>query len=156
MNEITLPDLPVPAIQGTGPNISYHTTDALLLYAMQSVEQDRAQRQAGQALGPLAKRAIGDAIRAAYDLGYNDRALSHRTYDGPNVAEDHSGALIHRLDQLAAPPAAQAPKGYKLVPLEPTPEMVELGFGRDGDGLYRLHPAQTYRAMLSAVPDSPR
>lgn len=63
-------------------------------------------------LGPLAKRNIYDAIRGAYDLGYND-ARNARTvpgdsapgYDGRSVEEDHGGALFNTLNRrLAATP----------------------------------------------------
>lgn len=45
------------------------------------------------------------------------------------------------------------PEGYVLVPVEPTPKMIDAGFGYDPDEncTYRLHPAQAYRAMLSAI-----
>jgi len=44
------------------------------------------------------------------------------------------------------------PEGYVLVPVEPTEKMIKAGFGYDPDEncTYRLHPAQAYRAMLSA------
>ncbi|MCH8180200.1 MAG: hypothetical protein IIA02_10520 [Proteobacteria bacterium] len=61
-------------------------------------------------LGPLAKRNIYDAIRGAYDLGYND-ARNARTvpgdfapgYDGRSVEEDHGGALFNILSKRLTP-----------------------------------------------------
>ena len=61
-------------------------------------------------LGPLAKRNIYDAIRGAYDLGYND-ARNARTvpgdsapgYDGRSVEEDHGGALFNLLSKRLTP-----------------------------------------------------
>lgn len=61
-------------------------------------------------LGPLAKRNIYDAIREAYDLGYND-ARNARTvpgdsapgYDGRSVEEDHGGALFNTLSKRLTP-----------------------------------------------------
>lgn len=61
-------------------------------------------------LGPLAKRNIYDAIRGAYDLGYND-ARNARTvpgdsapdYDGRSVEEDHGSALFNLLSKRLKP-----------------------------------------------------
>lgn len=63
-------------------------------------------------LGPLAKRNIFDAIRGAYDLGYND-ARNARTvpgdsapgYKGRDVEEDHGGALFSTLSRRLTAPA---------------------------------------------------
>ena len=65
-------------------------------------------------LGPLNDRAIMDAIRGAYDLGYAD-ARNARTVPGDSapgykcrdVERDHGGALIHALSRALAAPAAQ-------------------------------------------------
>ncbi|AVS67888.1 hypothetical protein C8245_21425 [Paracidovorax avenae] len=69
---------------------------------------------AAATLGPLNDRAIMDAIRGSYDLGYND-ARTARTvpgdsapgYKGRDVECDHGGALIHTLSRRLAAPAAQ-------------------------------------------------
>lgn len=77
------------------------------------LEQAVAARQATPepvALGPLAKRNIYDAIRGAYDLGYND-ARNARTvpgdsapgYDGRSVEEDHGSALFNILSKRLKP-----------------------------------------------------
>ena len=66
-------------------------------------------------LGPLNDRAVFDAIRGAYDLGYEDahksRSLFPRNIDegnrGREVEQDHGGALIHTLARRFAAPAAQ-------------------------------------------------
>lgn len=57
-------------------------------------------------LGELAKRNVYDAIRGAYDLGYNDarnaRAVpgdSAPDYEGRSVEADHGGALINSLNR---------------------------------------------------------
>ncbi len=59
------------------------------------------------------------------------------------------------VDRYAAQPPAVAgavPEGCALVPIEPTAQMVEAGFGRDDDNCkFWLHPAQAYRAMLVAA-----
>ena len=64
--------------------------------------------------GDLQKRIIFDAIRGAYDLGYNDARNagavpgdSAPSYKGRAVEADHGGALIARIDQLAAAPAQE-------------------------------------------------
>ncbi len=71
-------------------------------------------------LGPLAERAIKDAIRSAYDQGYSDarnaRALpgdGAPGYQGRTVESDLGGALLARLIVLtlrAAPHAAAVPE----------------------------------------------
>jgi len=65
-------------------------------------------------LHAMAKRRVFDAIRGAYDLGYNDarraRAVhgdSAPGYKGRDVESDHGGALISALERYTAPPAAQ-------------------------------------------------
>lgn len=73
-------------------------------------------------LGPLNDRTIMDAIRGAYDLGYND-ARNVRTvpgdsapgYKGRDVEADHGGALIHTLSRRLAAPAAQEAAGTVYV-----------------------------------------
>ena len=56
-------------------------------------------------LGALAKRRIFDAIRGAYDLGYNDARNAKAVpgdgapgYEGRNVEADHGGALMNSLN----------------------------------------------------------
>jgi hypothetical protein len=60
----------------------------------------------GEPVGQLGRRNIFDAIRGAYDLGYNDarnaRAVpgdSAPGYDGRNVEADHGGALFNTLNR---------------------------------------------------------
>jgi hypothetical protein len=64
------------------------------------------------ALHAMAKRRIFDAIRGAYDLGYNDargaRAVhgdSLPGYKGRDVEADHGGALFSALERYTTPPA---------------------------------------------------
>lgn len=67
--------------------------------------EDQAVASEPVAIHPVAKRRVLDAIRGAYDLGYND-ARSARTvpgdsapgYKGRDVEADHGGALIHSLE----------------------------------------------------------
>lgn len=73
-------------------------------------------KPAAQGLGEYSKRVILDAIRSAYDLGYND-ARNARTvpgdsapgYTGRQVETDHGGALIATLERLAAQAPAAEP-----------------------------------------------
>jgi hypothetical protein len=77
--------------------------------------KDEAQpAQEPVALHAMAKRRVFDAIRGAYDLGYNDarsaRAVhgdSAPGYKGRDVEEDHGGALISALERYTNSPAAQ-------------------------------------------------
>lgn len=105
-----------------------YTADQMRAY----VDADRAMRaqaapqpavQQGTDIGPLGQRTILDAIRSAYDLGYSD-ARNARThpgdsapgYKGRDVEKDHGGALIAKLNVLAARihPAAPAAQGDAL------------------------------------------
>lgn len=115
-------------------------------------------------LGALAKRAIFDAIRGAYDLGYNDARNAKAVpgdnapgYDGRNVEADHGGALLHRLNQLLkAEPAAQE-GAWKMVPVKPTPEMLDAAvqaicYSPPG-GFTRIDgPWRCWSAMIGATP----
>ena len=77
-----------------------------------------AAPQAGEAekLAALAKRNIFDAIRDAYDLGYNDARNAKAApgdsapgYKGRDVEEDHGGALFNTLQRrwLASQPMSR-------------------------------------------------
>jgi len=66
------------------------------------------------ALHAMAKRRIFDAIRSAYDLGYNDARNARTTpgdsapgYKGRDVEADHGGALICALERYTTPPAQE-------------------------------------------------
>jgi hypothetical protein len=68
------------------------------------------------ALHAMTKRRIFDAIRGAYDLGYNDargaRAVhgdSAPGYKGRDVEADHGGALISALERYTTQPAPAQP-----------------------------------------------
>lgn len=67
------------------------------------------QAPQSRSLGALAKRRIFDAIRGAYDLGYNDARNARTTpgdsapgYKGRDVEADHGGALLSALNQQLA------------------------------------------------------
>lgn len=55
----------------------------------------------------------------------------------------------HYTPLYAAPPAPIVPSGWKLVPVEPTEEMIEAG-DQFMDGLSRL--GEAYEAMIAAAP----
>jgi hypothetical protein len=71
---------------------------------------------------------------------------------------------IVRMFPVFAPPAPAAPEGWKLVPIQPTPEMLEAvdphGECRfhseaNGDGIYAKQCVEIYQAFLDAAPDAP-
>ena len=74
------------------------------------VQPKGTQAVMSASLHPIGRRRVLDAIRGAYDLGYND-ARNARTvpgdsapgYKGRDVETDHGGALIHALEALQAP-----------------------------------------------------
>ncbi len=64
------------------------------------------------------------------------------------------------LGAITTPPAASmVPDGWKLVPVEPTDEMVaaamdcdDVSFDKDDDSLFYVHHNSIYTAMLAAAP----
>lgn len=80
-------------------------------------------------MGPMEQRNIFDAIRGAYDLGYNDarnaRAVpgdSAPGYDGRSVEADHGGALFNTLNRrlsAAQPAPVPAPVASAAIPADP-------------------------------------
>ncbi len=66
---------------------------------------------------PMTKRRVFDAIRGAYDLGFED-ARNAKTvpgdsapgYKGREVEQDHGSALLRAI--ATTPPAAEAVKGW--------------------------------------------
>ena len=84
-----------------------------------------------------------------------DHASDYITH--PDDACKHSDLLAasEHLRQCAESEHAIVPQGWKLVPLEPTTEMVEAAFDAIPasllDGKIRTH----YRAMLAAAPQPP-
>ena len=88
--------------------------------------------------GPMCKRVVQDAIRSAYDTGYNDsRRVSAKPgdsapgYRGRDVEADHGGALIARLSTLlaATPQPAAKPRpqfiNHYLLTRQPAQEPTE-------------------------------
>jgi uncharacterized Zn finger protein (UPF0148 family) len=100
---------------------------------------------------PLAK-GYGQTPREAVDAAMSPMKLgdvemkASSTGNCPNgptcyCPDDHSGPST----QQAAP---EAPTGYKLVPLEPTPEQQQAGHDTPGAHMYNA----SYRAMVAAAP----
>jgi hypothetical protein len=101
-------DTPLPAMPGCDGDW-LDTVEANLKKAL-------AQPVQPVALHAMAKRRVFDAIRGAYDLGYNDarsaRAVhgdSAPGYKGRDVESDHGGALISALERYTTPPAQPEP-----------------------------------------------
>jgi hypothetical protein len=89
-------------------------TEANELVALVASLSQPAPVQEPVAWHAMAKRRVFDAIRGAYDLGYNDarsaRAVhgdSAPGYKGRDVEADHGGALISALERYTTPPAAK-------------------------------------------------
>lgn len=112
----------------------------------------KAQR-AGEvvALGDLAKRNVFDAIREAYDLGYNDarnaRAVpgdSAPGYAGRDVESDHGGALFNTLNRRLAttPPAPAQPAAPPTKVANPYS-----GVGQVSEGWCRANPGLAAMAI---------
>lgn len=63
--------------------------------------------------------------------------------------------LIAIVDRLAGLTSQQTPEGWKLVPREPTPEMIKIGVGQDGADDDVSYAEEIYRAMYDAAPSPP-
>lgn len=63
---------------------------------------------------------------------------------------DKCDRIVWRNQYWSLPPVVKVPTGWKLVPTEPTPEMVWAGFTEAG-GSYENKEA-IYHAMLAAAP----
>lgn len=124
-----------------------------------------------------AKRAVLEALRAsqseavqpstATELAMRDaptiyevvmRAMRDHYWDSLESQKDLVLKHIEGTMRSFAPEAVQpVPEGWKLVPVEPTEEMVYAGgyskwaVGNDGDGI-GMKPDVVYRAMLAASP----
>lgn len=97
------------------------------LNRLRAAQQPAAQGEPVAGLPPLMMREVYDAIRGAYDLGYNDARNAGAVsgdgapgYDGRSVEADHGCALANRLvylmqRQASHPsPAAQVPDGWRI------------------------------------------
>lgn len=88
----------------------------------------------------------------------------HLTEDGDGIEQSLCDEVAAWLKKVAAQP--QQPAGWKLVPVEPTPEMLEAGRdagdfhimhydGADKPGTPRYSLGRSYAAMLDAAPAHP-
>jgi hypothetical protein len=81
---------------------------------------------------------------------YADRKVALALENGMRSYRLQQRAYLDEIDRLKAPthPAATGSvRGWKLVPVEASDEMVSAGYGERGN----LHPADAYRRMLAAV-----
>lgn len=106
---------------------------------LQSCEADELEVEAlvQDLHAALAEQPTQPAGRCSYCLTYNG----------------HQDGCIY------APPAPSVPEGWKLVPVEPTPEMREVGgmvCGTARNGRDPVTAAHAYLAMLAAAPEVPR
>ena len=83
--------------------------------AITAIKQARSAPVQPMALHTMAKRRVFDAIRGAYDLGYNDARNAQAIpgdsalgYKGRDVEADHGNALMHALERYTTPPAQTA------------------------------------------------
>ncbi|ELQ6126721.1 hypothetical protein R2255_003753 [Cronobacter dublinensis] len=80
---------------------------------------------------------------------YKDRTASTREVAEQAVKDRNDGSGIKPL--YTVPPAPVVPEGWKLVPVEPTKEMVAKM--RYHNGGYDKHIKNGYAAMLAAAPE---
>ena len=93
-------------------------------------------------------RAALAATPAPADL-YDRLAEAHDA----SLDDDHRACrviLTECMSKLAATPAP-APQGWKLAPVEATPEMIKAGAAK---APLAIHVALVYRAMLAAAPEA--
>ena len=96
-----------------------------------------------------------DTLKLAAE--FDKRFTSMNGVDVPervNVPRDEWRALHTAIKQALAAPTVQEPVGWKLVPIEPTNEMIDAG--NDVEDLYRRGTPETwgkvYRAMIRVAP----
>ncbi|WP_257817994.1 hypothetical protein [Burkholderia glumae] len=92
---------------------------------------------------------------AAETLTLHERNLVERLRDANrDIFPSHRNGLIALIERLTSPRAA-VPEGWKLVPVEPTPEMVSAGEHVAYSDVAYAPPEIAYRAMLDAAPAAP-
>ena len=152
MNEIKLPPLPAPDTQFG------HSDTTMVYYAVAAVEADR------HALG-MTRDADGWNQGGPKELEYMAEMVSKTMHDyalGGEVDEALSCASAALRFAVAAAKAniesargaqSAAPEGWKLVPIEPTLEMVEAGTKiRHGS----INTAIIWMHMILAAPTPPK
>jgi hypothetical protein len=159
---------------------AYNSGDEKYTEAITAIKQDRALDKMAEnarglgldyepaqkpvALHAMAKRRIFDAIRGAYDLGYNDArgaqaahgdSLPLPGYKGRDVEADHGGALISALERYITLPAAAQPV---VLPLRETEAMHDAVMSVIYKGVSRTNTDalwQAYRKVLITNPPAP-
>ncbi len=99
----------------------------------------------------------------AWGFMFNDaRGLGHQLEDSRAEIEvtwrrEIVDGLGDPVPVYASPPAAAAPAGWKLVPVEPTEAMFTAFDAQiEGGPVYLSDFLRAYRAMLGAAPDAPK
>lgn len=117
-----------------------------------------------ECLRALAATAVIEPVAASIESeSFNTRLLCYRSAMTIGSADSDRSAIIRAVDAHCAAQVVQAlaakpaPTGWKLVPIEPTPEMFSYDaectkqFGADAKRLM----GYTYRFMLAAAPTPP-
>jgi len=134
-------------------------------------KQADARRLAIEALAEQFASTVKPALVVYGDGEHDDTDALQAYFDGSRKVVNQDGtpfefpgapgtryrigrALIVRdtaRTALAAPPAPSVPDGWKLVPVEPTDEMIDAGC--DASNAYRVDMDRSYQAMLAAAPE---
>lgn len=112
---------------------------------------DAPQPAHAEAASPAAEEMRDAAMRTVQAMGLVYTPGSDRWRPNPN----------HAPAAAAASPAAAIPAGWKLVPIEPTEEMIAVGIGKGdadfyGDPLVKAEVRSDYQAMIAAAPSPVR
>ena len=113
------------------------------------------------ALSHAEREAMATAPQAAVPEGWriaekkNCFVLSHGNNVVASLAGPDAEANAARIATMlaAAPTQVVVPEGWKLVPVEPTDDMISAG--ADATNAYRVDVMRAYDAMLAAAPDAP-
>lgn len=128
-----------------------------------------AEMEEIQALARIAlaaKRAEPDyyIVRRLFTDGYGTHIeldVYIEKLDASKSKDDHGGEIIpvYTTPQLNSP---EIPEGCKLVPIEPTAEMIaaalecdDVAYDLDDDSIFCVRHDEIYTAMLAAAPEKP-
>ncbi|KVV57965.1 hypothetical protein WT27_23845 [Burkholderia territorii] len=100
------------------------------------------------------------ASPAAEDRHYSAKDVGSRCANCGHALTDHDGGRTcpsSAPQPAQASPAAAIPAGWKLVPIEPTEEMIAVGVGKGdadfyGDPLVKAEVRSDYQSMIAAAP----
>jgi hypothetical protein len=101
--------------------------------------------QASHPSNAVQEMALCRELIEPYSHGLIGAPLPETVFEAMQELLDH---WIATKDAATVPQVVQAPEGWKLVPIEPTNEMMQAGFDVQGSHLYGL----TYRAMVRIAP----